>query len=308
MNYMTEVGKKMWLLGIISSLVLPCLAQTFHRIDTLPQPVGTAHTFLNIEIPSGETFFKSSGHCGTSLYQLSSLDSMSRYEVFSETDPHGNFLATVRMRQPDKQQSNRSLTAAPNFRITEKLTELDTYSEPDAFVSEFNPDPSTSTDLYVDLGVGATRMDLSGMTLHNVSVNSAFSDVTIAYSSPNQMEMEEMDIHVASADVILKNIEQAKAKLVTVRNDMGETKIILGAGQKPGSTIFVQSGVGNCVLVLDKDHPVELVLKTGFFSKVDLPESYTKASKGIFHNPSKSTTRTKIICNLDFGNVSVMEQ
>ena len=305
---MTEVGKKVWLLGLISSLALPCLAQTFHRIDTLPQPVGTAHTFLNVEIPSGETFFRSSGNCGTSLYQLSSLDSVAHYEVFSETDPHGNFLATIRLRQPDPQEASRSLTAAPNFRMTEKLTNLDTYSEPDAFVSEFNPDPSTSTDLYVDLGVGATRMDLSGMTLHNVSVNSAFSDVMIAYSSPNQMEMEEMDIHVASADVVLKNIEHAKAKLVTVRNDMGETKIILGAGQKPGSTIFLQSGVGNCVLVLDKDHPVELVLKTGFFSKVDLPENFTKTSKGIYQNNIGAPTRTKIICNLDFGNVSVMEQ
>ena len=119
-----------------------------------------------------------------------------------------------------------------------------------------------------------------------------------------------MDIHAASADIELHNLEYAGADLITIQNDMGETQLILGNGQAPESTIYLQSGVGSCKLMIDKNQPIKLTLKSGFFSTVDVDPSFEKVQKGVYTNQAFKNNKgkcIKIICNIDFGSISVIQ-
>lgn len=296
---------------LIYPLALNLVAQSNQRVDTLVTHPTSSHMFLNIEVPAGEVFMKSSGVCGKSVSRFFSPDPSVKSEMDESTDNQGNLVRKVRLKAPAPAESAPSPTSAARMAFTEQMTSLDWSGNGTSSQSAFDPDPTLSTDLFVDLGVGSSRLDFSGLSLSNVSINSAFADVYVTYSSPNLVEMKEMDIHAAKANIVVKNLELAKAELITIQNDMGETKIILGKGQFSPTTVYIQSGVGSCTLVIDESQPTKLVLKTGFFSTVDVPESFSKTGKGIYTNAaykSHPDKATKIICNIDFGNISVMGQ
>lgn len=284
-------------------------AQTIYRADTIPTDESTSHIYLNLEIPVGEMYMQSSGTCGSSYSRLFAPDSFVRHQVITRTNANGNQFRTIRLESTLPAQSVQPSPTA-RMRFTDQMTNLDVFSDKSAYKSEFLPDPSLSTDLYVDLGVGGSILDLSGLTLNNVSINSAFSNVVVTYSSPNQTAMKKMDIHAASADLTLKNLEMARADLITIQNDMGATKLIVGSGYKSQATVYLQSGVGSCTLVLDPRQPTQLTLQTGFFASVEVSHSLKELKKGVYankaceQNPEKCM---KIICNVDFGSVSVIQ-
>lgn len=282
--------------------------------DTLWADGVATHMYLNIEVPSGELFMRSSGTCGMSVSHLAAPDSQMHHRVERRRDRYGNEQRVVyyhpQRPQPLAAQRDRALSAPSSLRLADQLSHLDTYTREERCRSEYVADPTISTDLALDLGVGATRLDLSGLTLRNVSINSAFSDVVVMFTSPNQMEMEKMDIHAAKGDIFLKHLEMARAELVTVRNDMGETTLILGGSRPAQSTIYLQSGVGGCTLIVDPRQPVRIVLKTGLFASVEVAEGFQVKEKHVLvneayvRNPSQVTT---VICTADLGTVSIME-
>ena len=85
--------------------------------------------------------------------------------------------------------------------------------------------------------------------------------------------------------------------------------MILGSHRFPGSTVFIQQGMGDCTLVINQDHPVKIVLKSGLFTTESMPPDYEEVEKGTFVNQAfrryGESDATQIICNVDFGNISV---
>ena len=296
--------------GIIALWTQALLAQQFQFVDSLhfPEDQDIHHMLVKLEIPMGELYMKASDCDGTSISRLSSPDSLAQHIVETNEGPSGNYICNIKLAPPAAPTAGARMAPA-NMRLSDQLTTIDTYSEAKPYRSSFCPDPSIDTDLFIDLGVGGSRLDLSGLSLNNVSINSAFSDVTVHYRQPNQIEMTQMDIHAASANVVLKNLEMAKARMVTVQNDMGDTKLILGKGYIPGGEITVRAGVGGLILIVDENQPIELRLKTGFFSSVDMPDEFKKIKNGTYINTamqSNPDARVIITCEVDFGSVSVI--
>ncbi|RMG67818.1 MAG: hypothetical protein D6722_12600 [Bacteroidetes bacterium] len=287
--------------------------QVIRTSDTLWSDGVTTHMYLNIEVPSGELFLRNSGTCGMSVSHLVSPDSQIRHRVERQHDRYGNEQRVVyfhpqRPTPPDAHRTHRLTTNS--LQLADQLSHLDTYVREERCRSEYIADPTISTDLALNLGVGATRLDLSGLTLRNLSINSAFSDVVVMYTEPNQIEMEKMDIHAAKGDIFLKYLELARAKLVTVRNDMGETTLILGGSRPAPSTIYLQSGVGGCTLIVDEDQPVRVVLRTGMFVEVEAAEGFQVTDKHTLVNAAyqrKPEQATSVICTADFGTISLIE-
>jgi hypothetical protein len=301
-------------ISLSALIVFSCIwvdAQSTYQIDTIPT-FSSTHMDLRIDIPVGEIHMGTSGICGASVSRVLTPDPQILQRVHTTIDPNGNLIRVVNYEHPRaRQEQNSALarTAASDLRVSTNITDAE-ISAGESYKAEYLPDPSMSTSLYVDLGVGASRLDLSGLSLTGVDINSAFSDVTVTYSQPNLVTMEKMDVHAAKANLVLKNLEYARAEMITIQNDMGETKVIIGNGYFPGSTFFIQSGVGSCSLIIHKKQPVQIILRKGFFSSLELPESYQLVSKGVYANEAFVTNPEKgikIICNIDFGNISVIE-
>lgn len=278
-------------------------AQVNPKIDTLHTDEGATNMLLNIKVPSGEMYLTSSGLCGKSLSSLSSSREQASHKYSSKVAVNG----TVR-RSIDVQYGGTGSGKAINSGSVATMR-LANPGTPVSYRSEYKQDPSLDTELVLDLGSGGAMLDLSDMSISRVVINSAFSDVLVSYSKPNLVSMDEMEIHTARAKITLKNLEMARAKRIQVRNEMGDTKLVLGNNGRPASKIFVKSGVGDCMLIIDRNQPTKIVLEGGMFSKIEVEESFkphgkgTYVNKAYYSNPGKCTT---VFCEVDLGNISLM--
>lgn len=96
---------------------------------------------------------------------------------------------------------------------------------------------------------------------------------------------------------------------------MGDTKLMLGSGSYPAEekpVIELRNGVGDCLLVVDSNHPVRIVVNKGVLAKADPSETsgftkMTDRSQLVFQNRSAEnlddTEVTMIHCDLDFGEL-----
>jgi len=283
------------------AIILP--AQVSLKIDTLATDEGATNMLLNIKVPTGEMFLTSSGICGKSLSCLSVPQDYTKPHYSSKVAANGTVHRNIEVQYAETASGNSvNSDVAATMRLANPST-------PKNNRSEYKLDPSLETELKLDLGSGAVWLDLSSMHIKGVEINSAFSDVLISYSQPNMISMEKMDIHAAKAKIILKNLEMAKAKNIDVRNEMGDTKLVLGDKGRPASKIYVKSGVGDCTLIVDKNQPTKIVLSVGMFSKVEVDESFKPHGKGTYvneayhYNPGKCTT---VFCEVDLGKITVL--
>ena len=83
----------------------------------------------------------------------------------------------------------------------------------------------------LSIGRGHSRLDLSDMMINRLDMKSHFAEVFIQYNKPNRMSMEKMHVQSIQGKVVLKNLELARAELVTIENELDETKIMIGNGK-----------------------------------------------------------------------------
>lgn len=269
---------------------------------------------LNLRIPAGEVFIKASNTCGQSYFKLYSDDSKLSPQVEEGFDANGNWMRTLALdlksETPPGQVTQGSMRSSSADFSQQML--LNSSGNTESLRSTYSPDPSISTDLYLDLGVGRSRLDLSDLSLNSVKIHSAFADLHITFTQANRVNMEKMDIHAAKAKLVLKNMELARADVISIVNDMGDTKMVLGSDQYAGTTIYVQQGMGDFLLIVHPDHPTKIILKNGLFSSASLPEGpdgFERHGQNTFVNKaylkSGDENATTLICTIDFGSISV---
>ncbi|GEM_PF-2298155 len=302
------------ILIVVASLGMSKMnAQTV--FDTLHTKVTSTYMYLNIAVPKGKIVVQSSKVCGASVARFASPNRSVKPQI--QEDRNGNLTVLVGVARKTPPDELRAKSVAPasiggNIQFKRQFSNLANLSSPSPkdFTTEFRPDPTLPTELHVNVGAGGSKLDLSGLNLYKASINSAFSDIWISYSRPNLCAMKKMDVHAAKAKIRIENIEYARAEFISIQNDMGETEIILNNHAQPGTTIYLSSGAGNCKLFIHENHPTKIVIRKGFFAKVEVDGDFEILDKSAFVNAAfyqPNAKYTTIICNIDFGKIFIQE-
>lgn len=314
---MMKIQKSIYVL--CGLLALPSLLWAQVKSDTLLSMVPQTHQFFHLQVPAGELFLRSSNECGISTTRLHSVNNEAQFDVQQKTDDNGNFHRHLTLSAPGLTPKSASTTASTStLRLSDGISTLNAYDNPDQIRSEIQIDPNLSTDLFLHQGVGASRLDLSGLSLTSLTIKSAFSDIMLNYGTANQVQMQKMEIHSTRGDVIIKHPELAMAHHIVIQNDMGTTKLVLGDRAFPHTNITVHSGTGSCVLMVDKEHPTLIIVKAGMFADEEIGGSFDEISEGVYANESLRTHcgvdaespcqhSTTVTCDLDLGTLTVME-
>ncbi len=278
-----------------------------------------SHLYLNLHVPAGELYLQASPSCGLAQTKVISRDSSTKWILENSPSRGGNVHQEGVLHYHEIATSPAAGHQA-NLRHTYRVDPMASQRELSSIRSEYLPDPTQSTDLTLHLGKGSTLLDLSGLTLNKLTVESAFSDLVVSYSKPNQMAMQMMAIHVANADVVLKHMELSRAQLIRVQNDMGGTRLLLGRRQASITEhpIFeLKNGVGDCKIFVERSHPVRVLVKTGVLAKVVMEsgsgfEEVNKSGVVTYENASAigkpNDKVTMIHCDLDFGELLLMSR
>jgi hypothetical protein len=148
----------------------------------------------------------------------------------------------------------------------------------------------TDTKPYVldlDYGLGLANVDLSGLAVSKLKINTGSADVNVGYSSglENKVVMDTFMVKVDVGSLNAKQMHLSKSKLVLA--DVGFGNMLLDFSEKPLVTNHVMGsvGAGNLVILLPReDVPVLVKVNESWLCSIHLSRSLQKIGESTFAN------------------------
>lgn len=167
--------------------------------------------------------------------------------------------------------------------------------------------------LELTYGVGNANIDLSGLAVKRLKINTASADVNVGYYSmmENQIDMDSFYVKVDLGSINVKNINLSRARFV--KADVGFGNMMLDFSNMPlvENTIKGSVGAGNLVIILPSgDTPVLVKIQDSWLCSVKVPKSLKKIGENTFANQAYSSgSKNALTFDLDvsMGNIVFKE-
>jgi hypothetical protein len=165
-------------------------------------------------------------------------------------------------------------------------------------------------NLELSYGLGAANIDLSGLAIRNLKVNTASADVTIGYHTKveNQVEMDTLTIKVDLGSVNTKNISLAKTRYIYTDVGLGNVTLDFSSELIVGNLVKGSVGAGNLVVLLPHDDstPVSVKIKDSWLCSIKMPSTMKKTGANTYENEAYQNNPANALVfdlNVSVGNV-----
>jgi hypothetical protein len=164
-------------------------------------------------------------------------------------------------------------------------------------------------NLQLEYGVGNAHVDLSGLAIKNLKINTGSADVNIGYSSlENKVDMDTLSVKVDLGALHVQNLNLSRARYTSADVGFGNMTLDFSSGAPLVSNRIVGSvGAGNLTIILPSvQTPVLVTINDSWLCSVKLPESMKKVRTNTFANAAYGENpRNALIFNLDvsMGNI-----
>ncbi|HEY8936561.1 MAG TPA: hypothetical protein VIM65_15140 [Cyclobacteriaceae bacterium] len=166
--------------------------------------------------------------------------------------------------------------------------------------------------LELTYGVGTANVDLSGLSIQKLKINTGSADVNVAYSSlENQVDMDTFFIKVDLGSVNVKNLNLSRSRYMVA--DVGFGNMLLDFSKRPliSNKIKGSVGAGNLVIILPgEDTPVLVKIHDSWLCSVKMPSYLKKVDDTTFANAAyKKNSNNTLTFDLDvsMGNIIFKE-
>ncbi|HZB12502.1 MAG TPA: hypothetical protein VE467_05725 [Chryseolinea sp.] len=163
--------------------------------------------------------------------------------------------------------------------------------------------------LELHYGIGNANIDLSGLAIKNLKVNTGSADVNVGYYSSleNQIDMDTFFVKVDLGSVNVKNLNMSRTRNMIA--DVGFGNMTLDFRSKPlvSNKIKGSVGAGNLTILLpSNDTPMLVKIKDSWLCSVRIPEEFKKVSENVFANAAYTKdAKNSLMFDLDvsMGNI-----
>ncbi len=168
--------------------------------------------------------------------------------------------------------------------------------------------------LDLNYGVGNANIDLSGLAVQNLKINTGSADVNIGYHSglENLVEMDTFFVKVDLGSVNAKNLSLAKTKYVMANVGFGNVMLDLSSAPVVANYIRGSVGAGNLVILLPSEEtPVLVKIKDSWLCSVRMTRTLKKISANTFANAAYTKdAKNALTFDLDvsMGNIIFKEK
>jgi len=136
-------------------------------------------------------------------------------------------------------------------------------------------------------GLGSANVDLSGLAVKKLKINTGSADVNVSYSSglENKVEMDTFSVKVDVGSLSVKQVHLSRSKYVLA--DVGFGNMMLDFSAKPLNSNHVMGsvGAGNLVILLPASEvPVLVTINESWLCSVNLSKSLQKIGENTFAN------------------------
>lgn len=158
--------------------------------------------------------------------------------------------------------------------------------------------------LNLDYGLGNANIDLSGLSIKRLKINTGSADVNVSYKSglENKVDMDTFFVKVDLGSLNVRQLNLSRSRVVIA--DVGFGNILLDFSDKPlvSNRVKGSVGAGNMVILLpSNDVPVLVKINESWLCTVNLCKSLKKIGENTFANEafSKKNSKDAITFDLD---------
>lgn len=103
-------------------------------------------------------------------------------------------------------------------------------------------------DLELHFGAGEAELDLGGLRLRRLDVETGASETTIRFDRPNPIRAREVELSAGAAELEVIGLGNARAERISFQGGVGATTLDFGGAWVGDATASVQMGMGSVVL------------------------------------------------------------
>jgi hypothetical protein len=169
--------------------------------------------------------------------------------------------------------------------------------------------------LELNYGVGNANVDLSGLAVKILKINTGSADVNIGYHSglENLIEMDTFSVKVDLGSVNVKNLSLARPKYVLANVGFGNVMLDLSTAPEVANHIKGTVGAGNLVIILPSDDsvPVLVKIKDSWLCSIKLTDDLKETGPNTYANAAYAKSpKNALTFDLDvsLGNIIFKEK
>ncbi len=156
-------------------------------------------------------------------------------------------------------------------------------------------------DLNLKYGIGMANIDLSGLSVEKMKINTGSADVHIKSDDYNKVPMDTFNVQVDMGSVKVQNINKSNAKNVIA--DVGFGDLLLDFSDPSITSTFIEGsvGAGNLIIILPKsDTPIKVKITDSWLCQVKMLKSLKNIGNNTFVNSTYSENAKNLLSfNLD---------
>ena len=156
--------------------------------------------------------------------------------------------------------------------------------------------------LNLDYGLGNANIDLSGLSIKRLKINTGSADVNVSYNSgiENKVDMDTFFVKVDLGSLNVRQLNLSRAHVMIA--DVGFGNVLLDFSDKPlvSNRVKGSVGAGNMVILLpSEDVPVLVKISDSWLCSVNLCKSLKRIGTDTYANAAFSEKNSKDAITFD---------
>lgn len=164
---------------------------------------------------------------------------------------------------------------------------------------------SVPTDLDLSIGAAESTLQLGGVPITSLSVETGASDTRIAFDRPNPARMGRLAIEAGAASFRTSGLGNARFSRLTVEGGVGDVRLDFTGDWVRDARATVDVGLGSLQIIVPEDLGVR-IRRESFLASFDVPAGFRSTDDG-YRSDNWSTAEHQLTLDLSaaFGSVEV---
>ncbi len=159
-------------------------------------------------------------------------------------------------------------------------------------------------NLQVTAGAYNGNYELGGLSLQDLEISDGASNVNLSFSTPNQIPMDTFRYQTGASSIKMMGLANANFNNMIFRCGAGSYQLDFSGGLKRDTTVTIESGISNIVLIIPQGVSAKVTFEGGL-SSVNTSGNWTKNGNTYLQTGSGPTIRVDVKMgagNLDLHN------
>ena len=159
-------------------------------------------------------------------------------------------------------------------------------------------------DLELKLGATEARIDLGGLTVNRLRVETGAADAVLDFSSPNRTRMRRLDVHLGAAGFSVRNLGNANASAIHVGGGVGDIKLDFGDTIREDVGVDAEVAIGHLALRIPSNVGVRVEVQK-LIASFDHAGLEKRGDAYYSENWDSAAVRVRVRAQTVFGSIEI---